>query len=100
MEVQWNADESLLNTRDRLTRSLIRRDFETQAKDASVELTADLMATPVADNRYTVIWQHLGDLAIVKAVVASQFRGENAQALRDKLRRVVEAESHGRLKLE
>lgn len=100
MEIHWNADDSLLNTRDRLTRSLIRRDFEEQAKDASVELSADLMATPVANNRYTVIWKHIGDLAVVKAVVASQFRGESAQALRDKLKRVVEAESHGRLTLE
>jgi hypothetical protein len=90
----------LLNLRDRLTRELIRQDFEAHPEQGRVAIAGDLYATPVADNRYTVIWRRFGQLANVEAVVASQFRDENPEALMERLRRVVDAESHGRLKLE
>lgn len=88
--------------RDRFTRAAIRKEFEAHPEEAMVTLDAEeaLYATPVADNRYAVIWKALsGDLAEVKAVVASQLRGESGPELRTKLEKVVAAESHGQFKL-
>lgn len=88
--------------RDRFTRAAIRNEFEAHPEQDRVTLDSArcLYATPVADNRYTVIWQQLADnQALVKAVVASQLRGENGADLKLKLEKVVAVESNGLLKL-
>jgi hypothetical protein len=91
-----------MGARDRFTRSAIKKDFEAHPEQNRVTLDAaeHLYATPVADNRYTVIWQVQDDnQAVVKAVVASQLRGENGADLRAKLEKVVVAESNGQFTL-
>lgn len=96
----WQATEALLVQRDRFTRAAIRRDFEDHPDRGMVLVDGGLLATPVADNRYTVIWRLKGKLAQVQAVVASQLRGEGPVALRQKLQSVLEAQSHGQLTLD
>lgn len=100
-DYDWSPAQSLLNPHDRFTRAEIKRDFQALHPQCSVQLDGELWATPVADNRYTVIWQlpEPGHIEI-KAVVASQYRGEQPEALRRKLQRVVEAESHGLISLD
>jgi len=88
--------------RDRFTRSAIRKDFEAHPRQDMVTLDTakGLYATPVANNRYTVIWQVLANnLALVKAVVASQLRGESGADLKTKLEKVVAVESNGQFTL-
>jgi hypothetical protein len=99
-QYEWNPAKSLLNLRDRFTRVEIQREFEADPELHKLDVEGGFFATPVAGNRYTVIWKRLGNLAEVKAVVASQLRGEDPAALRTKLERVVEAESFGQLTLE
>lgn len=96
----WQPTEALLVQRDRFTRAAIRRDFEDHPDRDMVKVDGGLLATPVADNRYTVIWRLNGQLAQVKAVVASQLRGENPSALRQKLQSVLKEQSHGLLTLD
>lgn len=100
---EWSRQaKELLGMRDRFTRSAIQKDFEAHPEQDRVTLDAAsaLYATPVADNRYTVIWQALaGHLAVVKAVVASQLRGESGADLKRKLEQVVAAESNGQIRL-
>ena len=100
---EWSREaRELLGVRDRFTRSAIRRDFEAHPEQDAVTLDAAdrLYATPVADDRYTVIWQALaGNLALVKAVVASQLRCENGADLKKKLEKAVAMESNGEVTL-
>lgn len=100
---EWSPEANeLLGARDRFTRSAIRKDFEAHPEQDRVTLDAanSLYATPVADNRYTVIWQTQADnLVLVKAVVASQLKGENASDLKAKLEKLVSVESNGKFAL-
>ena len=100
---EWSSKAKvLLGMRDRFTRSAIQKDFEQHADRNKVTLDADsnLYATPVADDRYAVIWQlSSGDQAEVKAVVASQLRGEAGASLKTKLEKVMAAQSNGQFKL-
>ena len=99
----WSTEaKELLAMRDRFTRATIRKDFEANPEEEMVLVDAGegLYATPVADNRYAVIWKLLSNnLAEVKAVVASQVQGESGPDLKRKLEKVVAAESHGLIKL-
>lgn len=100
-KVDWQATEPLLVQRDRFTRAAIREEFEAQPdKATTMPVEGGLLATPVADDRYTVIWKRLGGLAQVKAVVASRLYGEDPHTLREKLQRVLQAQSHGLLTLD
>jgi hypothetical protein len=100
-EVDWSPEaKELLGMRDRFTREAIMSDFkENPGKDA-VPLDPDQKwyATPVANNRYTVVWQQVEKVAQVKAVVASQLKGESAADLKEKLEKVVAFETKGGLK--
>jgi hypothetical protein len=100
---KWSPQaKELLGLRDRFTRAAIQKDFESHPEQDMVTLDAveALYATPVADNRYTVIWKAMTDnLAEVKAVVASQLRGESGADLKTKLEKVVAVESNGQFKL-
>ena len=99
-QYKWNPTKSLLDQQDRFTRVEIQKDFEAHPDQNKLEVEGGLFATPVARNRYTVIWKRLGNLADVKAVVASQLRGEDPAELRRKLERVIQAESFGQLTLD
>lgn len=95
-------NESLSNLRDRFIRAEVMGDFEAHRDADSIALDNELFATPVADNRYTVIWRRApdaADSAVVMAVVAAQYGGEDPQALRRKLQRAVESQFEGRLTL-
>lgn len=100
---EWSPEANeLLGARDRFTRSAIRKDFEAHPEQDKVTLDAAncLYATPVADNRYAVIWETRADnLVLVKAVVASQLKGENAADLKAKLEKLVSVESNGKFAL-
>ena len=100
---EWSPEANeLLGARDRFTRSAIKKDFEAHPEQDKVTLDAanGLYATPVSDNRYTVIWQTQADnRVLVKAVVASQLKGENAADLKAKLEKLVSVESNGKFAL-
>jgi hypothetical protein len=99
MRVDWNEDNSLLDERDRFTRQTIEREFVAHPTEGVqvVEGNGNLFATPVINNRYTILWERLGDLVEVKAVLASELQvRENPSELRRKLERVFESQSHGR----
>lgn len=98
----WTAAEVLLRPFDRFTRADIVDDFPRQVRRGEVyDLgEAGLKATPVADNRYTVVWRaEPNGRTEVMAVAAAQYRGETPEALRRKLGRAVEAQSHGLVSL-
>ena|ERR1700741_1562887 len=99
-QIEWlPVAKELLARRDRFTQLEIKKDFAKNWGTNRVVLFKDLYATFVAGNRYTVIWRGKGDKPIqVKAVVASQFRGENAQQLKEKLEETVKVETHGLVK--
>lgn len=101
--------KKLLEMRDRFTRKAIQTEFELHPASGAVTLDAPKRwyATPVANNRYTVVWQ-LDEqanrkVAHVKAVVAAQLKPaqltpEGAQAvadLKEKLEKVAQQESNG-----
>ncbi len=101
---KWDSPElkRLLRQRDRFTQASVREAFEAHPDKGRVMLdsTRNLYATPVKDNRYTVVWELLdGKFAHIKAVVASQIRNESPAELKTKLEKVVDLESHGMVKL-
>lgn len=96
----WTPTEPLLVQSDRFTRAAIQRDFEADPDRGALAVEGGLLATPVANERYTVIWRREGAGAQVKAVVASQLRNGSPQALRRKLESVLEAQSQGMITLE
>jgi hypothetical protein len=84
--------------RDRFTRTTIMSEFKDAPGRNCVQLDAakHWYATPVANNRYTVVWHKVGNnVAQVKAVVASQLKGESAADLKSKLEKVVAYETNG-----
>jgi hypothetical protein len=103
-EFDWDSPDlrRLLRLRDRFTQAAVKEEFETNPEKGRVVLDANtqLFATPVKDNRYTVVWKLLDNrLAMVTAVVASQFRDESPAEFKSKLEKVVDLESHGMVKL-
>jgi|GraSoiStandDraft_41_1057321.scaffolds.fasta_scaffold1916015_2 hypothetical protein len=99
--VDWSDDaKRLLGLRDRFTRDKIMHEFEENPGKDAVLLDPDQKwyATPVANNRYAVIWVQKETVADVRVVVASQLKGESAADLKDKLEKVVEFETKGVLK--
>jgi hypothetical protein len=100
-EVDWSPEaKELLGMRDRFTRLAIMNDFKENPEKDAVALDADQKwyATPVSNNRYTVVWRQDAKVAHVKAVVASQLKGESAADLKEKLEKVVAFETKGLLK--
>jgi 2-polyprenyl-6-methoxyphenol hydroxylase-like FAD-dependent oxidoreductase len=103
-QFDWDSRDlrRLLRLRDRFTQASVRTEFESDPEQGKVVLDAGkrLYATPVKDNRYTVVWQLMDDnLAKITAVVASQFRDESPEEFKSKLEEVVNLESHGMVKL-
>lgn len=92
--------KELLARRDRFTRLAIEGEFQANretTKTVTLDFAHKLYATPVAQNRYTVIWHRLENNNVeVKAVVASHIRDtENSATLKDRLERVVTFETNG-----
>ena len=101
-EISWSPEaEDLLRKRDRFTRQAIKEDFAHNLQRDAIALDGDFYATPVANSRFTVVWQRTGNRHIiaVKAVVPTQFRAESKEKLRDQVKEVVHLESRGKLKL-
>jgi hypothetical protein len=103
-EFDWESRDlrKFLRLRDRFTQAAVRKDFELDPDGRAVLLdqVKQIYATPVQDNRYTVIWQLLDEkFAKITAVVASQLRDESPAQFKSKLEKVVDMESHGMVKL-
>ena len=104
-EVIWNSDaDKLLYKRDRFTRDAIKSDFKVDPKKGAIMFDEDkhLFVTPVADKRYTVVWelddQHGKMIANVRAVVPTQFVKSNSD-LKKQVSDFVDFESNGEIKL-
>lgn len=112
MPVTWEPSaESLLEQRDRFTQKAIKKEFETTFDErikpnlnraASSTIAFDPVnngyLTPVADERYSVIWYLNGDDADVHAVVPTT-RFEQRPGLLERVRNVVALESNDLVKL-
>lgn len=101
-ECEWTQGANLLmNPHDRFTRAEIRRDFDRLRRSDSINLDSIWRVTPVADNRYLVLWhqpeQQPKEKVIVDAVIEAPYRGEEPDVLKQKMARCIIAESHGRL---
>jgi len=79
LRVIWEDDALLqLESRDRYTRAAIREDFKAagfefasnRTRSIEIDKTAQDFITPVAKDRYVVVWRHLPDnTAMVRGVV-------------------------------
>ncbi len=94
LPVRWlPAARKLLGKRDRYTREAIERDFKQDPRREAIEFdqARHCWVTPVADNRYSVIW-HMdpdGSVAIVEAVVPVHFVGDDREQLKNQVNEVV-----------
>lgn len=101
-KIDWEPEaEELLRKRDRFTRQAIKDTFADDPYKGALPLDGGAYATPVANNRYTVVWQAGADAdsVHVKAVVPTQFQSESTEKLKEQVREVVALESRGKLKL-
>jgi hypothetical protein len=101
-EIEWMPEaEDLLRKRDRFTRQAIKEDFARDPHKGAIELDHDFYATPVANSRFTVVWERAPNRQVcsVKAVVATRFSAQSKEKLKDQVREVVLLESRGKLKL-
>jgi hypothetical protein len=106
MKVTWMPwAEQLLHKRDRYTRGAIVEEFCSDPRRGALALdpASGWFATPVANNRFTVVWHHVKDgdapVAQVGAVFPTQFVGETSEQLREQVMAVVAQESGGKVKL-
>lgn len=102
--VKWSQRAvKLLGKRDRYTREAIRRDFESDPKQDGFQLDESLhyWITPVADNRYSVVWEMDPDsqTATVQAVVPARFVGTNRASIKEQVGKVVSLETDGAFEL-
>jgi hypothetical protein len=104
--VDWSPEaKDLLQKRDRYTREVIEAEFKKNPQNEAIEFdkTEHYYVTPVANRRYTVIWKmdhRPGNrVAMVRAVVPTQFDGTNMERIRNEVASVVRAESNGAIKL-
>jgi hypothetical protein len=106
LTVRWRKEaEDLLRRRGNYTLEQIHEEFEKDpARDAlSLDLARRCYVTPVANHRYSVIWQMLPgqNVAEVSAVVPTRFvAGGDPQALKAQVKRVVSLETGGRVNLD
>jgi hypothetical protein len=104
VDVLWDSGAlDLLNQRDRYTRQIIQDEFRAKFNTASsTAYDADASVTPVADQRFLVIWRPNATGAIVRAVVPNTNRSVEhmeVEELRDYIERAVKFASKGRIKL-
>lgn len=104
VSVRWSKDAvRLLGKRDRYTQETIRTEFENAPTQGGVEFDAanHLWVTPVADNRYSVVWE-MDDHAMVakvQAVVPARFTSTDPAAVREQVGKVVSIETNGAFEL-
>lgn len=107
-QIAWlPAARKLIGLRDRFTQDEIIKDFTARLEDFTahpaenaIELEDGVYATPVAENRYTVVWDFdpQENVAHIRAILATQLKKfEDKAALKHKLERVALAESNGAL---
>lgn len=97
-KIEWlPVAKKLLGMRDRFTREAILTDFRHHHRLDAVNLQNGLWATPVASNRYAVVWrEHPQDpeAVTILAIVAAQIKKvEDAATLKQKLRQAAVVES-------
>ena len=101
--VSWDKPaDDLLNQRDRFTRQAIREEFSQNPMANAIQFdsSADGFVTPVADNRYSVIWYRdpASQQATVHAVVPTcRFGGLVASDLKAWLAQILQTESKGKI---
>lgn len=74
-KVDWHLVQPFLDARDHYTREAIQRDFarDPRGPSVAVDATSGWFVTPVANRRYSVVWQDRGDQLEVQGVVLAQF---------------------------
>ena len=100
--VNWSdIAQQLLRKRDRYTDDLIRQEFRPVETEA-VRIGQCRYVTPVADNRYVVVWDRTpsSTVASVRAVVPTQLRSRNADDVRRQVGDVLRYESKGQFTLD
>jgi hypothetical protein len=93
----------LLQQRDRFTQDAIKREFEDAARPAgdvppcSIEFdtTRKGYLTPVAEERYSVVWYLDASVAVVHAVIPTARFSAETPDLKDRVQQIVQLESHG-----
>lgn len=106
LTVQWSPEaEDLLRRRGNYTLEQIHQEFERDPKREALSFDQDrrCYVTPVANHRYSVIWQMFPkqNIAKVAAVVPTRFvAGDNPQTLKARVQSVVSLETGGRVTLD
>jgi hypothetical protein len=103
VKVRWAASaERLLQQRDRFTQQAIKQEFEQAVRVEPVappcipfDHLFNGFLTPVADDRYTVVWYEEHGEAVVHAVVPTTRFSADMADLKERVRSVVQRESHG-----
>jgi len=96
LRVVWEDDALLqLESRDRYTRAAIREAFKAAGSDFSsnrtrsieIDPTEQEFITPVAKDRYVVVWRHLPDNTAMERGVVPLTHIPSAQDLQDETQR-------------
>lgn len=97
-----SSAERLLQQRDRFTQQAIKQEFEQAARLEPMSQPCipfdhvfNGFLTPVADDRYTVVWYEEAGEAVVHAVVPTTRFSADMNDLKERVRNVVQRESHG-----
>lgn len=109
--IEWlPSARRLIGRRDRFTQDEILEDFKGKLEDFrahpdenAIEVDKGIYATPVAENRYAVVWSldpQDSNVVNIHAILATQMRkSEDKAVLKRKLERVALVESNGALTL-
>ena len=104
MEVTWEPSaKRLLQQRDRFTQRAIRQEFEAMIghepsptpRDIEFDTDQKGFLTPVAEERYSVVWYLEDDAAVVRAVVPTTRFSPGTSNLKARVQDIVRLESHG-----
>ena len=104
MDVTWEPSaDRLLQQRDRFTQRAIRQEFEQMIghgpsptpRDIEFDTDRKGFLTPVADERYSVVWYLEDDAAVVRAVVPTTRFSPATRNLKARVQDIVRLESHG-----
>lgn len=107
MEPVWKRKaEVLLGQRDRFTQRKVREEFQTicdqndpLSSSLSFDPAHDGYLTPVADDRYSVIWYLEDNVPAVEAVIPTTRFDKSMSDLKERVVKAVERESDGTVTL-
>lgn len=104
ISVRWSRDAvKLLGKRDRGTERVIRADFERAPTEGGILFDAakHQWVTPVADNRYSVVWALDPDsnTANVQAVLPARFTSTDPVSVKEQVGKVILMETDGAVEL-